>query len=171
MQISVVWIDMSVRIAYVKLIKMFILHPIQPCYCCPLEVWSLTWALTRQFHVPHYVSLSGGNSGIGKDTAVALAMRGARVIIACRDVDKAEKAVREIKFKSHSLNVLHMGLDLANLRSVREFCKSFLQREKRLDILINNAGEGVDLVEVSWCTKNIVTKERKVFLFNIKDLS
>lgn len=67
-------------------------------------------------------------------------MRGARVIIACRDVEKAEKAVREIKFKSHSLNVFHMELDLANLKTVREFCKNFLQREKRLDILINNAG-------------------------------
>ncbi|XP_071339875.1 retinol dehydrogenase 14 [Trachinotus anak] len=86
------------------------------------------------------VLITGGNSGIGKETAIALAMRGARVIIACRDLDKAEKAVREIKFKGHSLNVLHMELDLANLRSVREFCKSFLQREKRLDILINNAG-------------------------------
>ncbi|KAL7391649.1 hypothetical protein ABVT39_012059 [Epinephelus coioides] len=68
------------------------------------------------------VLITGGNSGIGKESAVALAMRGARVIIACRDLDKAEKAVREIKFKSHSLNVLHMELDLANLHSVREFC-------------------------------------------------
>ncbi|XP_056140202.1 retinol dehydrogenase 14 [Lampris incognitus] len=86
------------------------------------------------------VLITGGNSGIGKETAVALAMRGARVIIACRDVGKAEKAVRDIKSRSHSLNVLHMELDLANLHSIREFCKSFLQKEKRLDILINNAG-------------------------------
>ncbi|XP_017283287.1 retinol dehydrogenase 14 [Kryptolebias marmoratus] len=86
------------------------------------------------------VLITGGNSGIGKETAVALAMRGARVVIACRDQNKAEKAVREIKLKSHSLDVLHMELDLASLRSVREFCKNFLQKEKRLDILINNAG-------------------------------
>ncbi|CAL8297487.1 retinol dehydrogenase 14 [Gadus morhua] len=85
------------------------------------------------------VIITGGSSGIGKETAIALAIRGARVIIAGRDTDKSEKAVREIKFKSRSLNVSHMELDLANLRSVREFCKSFLQREKRLDILVNNA--------------------------------
>ncbi|KAM9810626.1 retinol dehydrogenase 14 [Neosynchiropus ocellatus] len=85
------------------------------------------------------VVITGGNAGIGKETAVAMAMRGARVIIACRDADKAEAAVRDIKFKSRSLAVLHMELDLANLRSVREFCKSFLQKEKRLDVLINNA--------------------------------
>lgn len=86
------------------------------------------------------VLITGGNTGIGKETAVALANRGARVIIACRDVEKAEKAVREIQSRSHSLNVLHMELDLANLRSVREFCLMFLQKEMRLDILINNAG-------------------------------
>ncbi|XP_046872019.1 retinol dehydrogenase 14 [Hypomesus transpacificus] len=86
------------------------------------------------------VLITGGNSGVGKETAIALAMRGARVIIACRDVDKAEKAVRDIKIRSHSVNVLRMELDLANMRSIRDFCKSFLQREKRLDILINNAG-------------------------------
>ncbi|KAM9743381.1 retinol dehydrogenase 14 [Menidia menidia] len=86
------------------------------------------------------VLITGGNSGIGKETAVALATRGARVVIACRDPEKAQKAVRDIKFKSRSLNVAHMELDLANLRSVKEFCKNFLQREKRLDILINNAG-------------------------------
>lgn len=86
------------------------------------------------------VLITGGSSGIGKETAVALAMRGARVIIACRDVENAEKAVREIKFKSHSLNVLYMELDLANMSSIREFCKRFLQKEKRLDILVNNAG-------------------------------
>ncbi|XP_075881943.1 retinol dehydrogenase 14 [Nelusetta ayraudi] len=86
------------------------------------------------------VLITGGNSGIGKDTAVAMAMRGARVVIACRDPDKAEKAVREIKFKGHCLNVSHMELDLANLQSVRDFCRRFLQKEKRLDVLINNAG-------------------------------
>lgn len=68
-------------------------------------------------------------------------MRGARVIIACRDVDKARKAVKEIKARSHSVNVHYMELDLANMRAIREFCTSFLQKEKKLDILINNAGE------------------------------
>ncbi|XP_061788204.1 retinol dehydrogenase 14 [Nerophis lumbriciformis] len=85
------------------------------------------------------VLITGGCSGVGKETAVALAMRGARVVIACRDPDKAEKAVREIKFRSRSLLVVHMELDLANLRSVRDFCETFLRQEKRLDVLVNNA--------------------------------
>ncbi|KAF4112807.1 retinol dehydrogenase 11 [Onychostoma macrolepis] len=86
------------------------------------------------------VLITGGNAGIGKETAVLLALRGARVIIACRDEEKARKAVREIKARSHNMNVLYMEVDLANMRSVREFSKTFLQKEKRLDILINNAG-------------------------------
>ncbi|MEQ2197707.1 hypothetical protein XENOCAPTIV_002229 [Xenoophorus captivus] len=86
------------------------------------------------------VLITGGNSGTGKETAVALATRGARVIIACRDPEKAEKAVREIKVQSRSFNVFHMELDLANLRSVSEFCKTFLHKEKSLHILVNNAG-------------------------------
>lgn len=80
-----------------------------------------------------------------------MAMRGARVVIACRDPDKAEKAVREIKSKSHCLNICHMELDLANLQSVRDFCRRFLQREKRLDILINNAGEAFYLSSLTLC--------------------
>ncbi|XP_050966669.1 retinol dehydrogenase 11 [Labeo rohita] len=86
------------------------------------------------------VLITGGNAGIGKETAVLLAMRGARVIIACRDEEKARKAVREIKARSHNMNVLYMEVDLANMKSIREFSKTFLQKEKRLDILINNAG-------------------------------
>ncbi|KAJ8415366.1 hypothetical protein AAFF_G00423460 [Aldrovandia affinis] len=86
------------------------------------------------------VLITGGNAGVGKETAIALAIRGARVIIACRDTERSEKAVREIKRTSHNVNVIQMELDLANLRAIREFCKTFLQREKRLDILINNAG-------------------------------
>lgn len=74
-----------------------------------------------------------------------MAMRGARVVIACRDGNKAERVVREIKFKSHCLNVSHMDLDLANLQSVRDFCRRFLQKEKRLDVLINNAGDAFRL--------------------------
>uniref|UniRef100_A0A3B5LNV9 Si:dkey-174n20.1 n=1 Tax=Xiphophorus couchianus TaxID=32473 RepID=A0A3B5LNV9_9TELE len=65
---------------------------------------------------------------------------GARVIIACRDPEKAEEAVREIKLQSRSFNVFHMELDLASLLSVRDFCKKFLQKEKSLHILVNNAG-------------------------------
>uniref|UniRef100_A0A8C5RXB0 Uncharacterized protein n=1 Tax=Laticauda laticaudata TaxID=8630 RepID=A0A8C5RXB0_LATLA len=93
----------------------------------------------------------GGNSGIGKATAVDLARRGARVILACRDKAKGESAVYDIRrvskarpflscFESGNSEVILMILDLASLNSVRAFAQSFLASEPRLDILINNAG-------------------------------
>ncbi|XP_041757544.1 retinol dehydrogenase 14 [Coregonus clupeaformis] len=123
-------------------LKMYILFTIITSLVCYLI---LKWMKKRRYCTDlkrldgNTVLITGGNAGIGKETAVALAMRGARVIIACRDVDKAEKAVREIKIRGHNVNIHHMELDLANMCSIRDFCKTFLQREKRLDILINNA--------------------------------
>ncbi|KAG8455753.1 hypothetical protein GDO86_001807 [Hymenochirus boettgeri] len=83
---------------------------------------------------------SDGISGIGKETAIALAKRGARVIIASQDEEKGESALRQIKRESVSMNVKLVYLNMANLQCIRNFCKEFLQNEKRLDILINNAG-------------------------------
>ena len=87
------------------------------------------------------VFLSGANTGIGKETAVDLARRGARVILACRSKDKAEAAVEEIKQRSGNEDVVFKKLDLSSLASVRTFAQEFLQEESRLDILINNAGK------------------------------
>ncbi|XP_071400166.1 dehydrogenase/reductase SDR family member 13-like isoform X1 [Centroberyx affinis] len=83
---------------------------------------------------------AGANTGIGKTTALDLARRGARVILACRDRRRAEVAVQEIKKETGNSEVLFMQLDLASLQSVRSFAESFLQSESRLDLLINNAG-------------------------------
>ncbi|KAI4880255.1 hypothetical protein NFI96_034047 [Prochilodus magdalenae] len=86
------------------------------------------------------VVVTGSNTGIGRETAVDLARRGARVILACRSKVRAEAAVAIVKRESRSSNVACMQLDLASLKSVRSFAETFLKTEKRLDILINNAG-------------------------------
>ncbi|XP_054857502.1 dehydrogenase/reductase SDR family member 13-like [Eublepharis macularius] len=86
------------------------------------------------------VLLTGGNTGIGKATAMDLARRGARVILACRNKERGETAVYDIRRESGNNEVLFMSLDLANLSSVRSFADAFLRSEPRLDILINNAG-------------------------------
>ncbi|XP_039221488.1 dehydrogenase/reductase SDR family member 13-like isoform X2 [Crotalus tigris] len=85
------------------------------------------------------VLITGGNVGIGKATAVDLARRGARVILACRDKARGESAVCDIRRESGNSEVILMILDLANLNSVRAFAQTFLKSEPRLDILINNA--------------------------------
>ena len=86
------------------------------------------------------VVITGGNTGIGKETAVDLAKRGARVIIGCRNVEKGTAALKEIQERSGSKDVFLLKIDLASLDSVRKFADKILNSEPRLDILINNAG-------------------------------
>ncbi|XP_052740718.1 retinol dehydrogenase 14-like [Bicyclus anynana] len=88
------------------------------------------------------VIVTGGNSGIGFETAKNLAERGARVIIACRSIPRGMKAAEEIIECTGNENVVHKYLDLSKFRSVREFCDSIYKTESRLDVLVNNAGAG-----------------------------
>ncbi|KAM3595263.1 uncharacterized protein V6R79_020768 [Siganus canaliculatus] len=84
--------------------------------------------------------VTGANTGIGKTTALDLARRGARVIMACRSRPRAEAAIQEIIQETGNNQVVFMELDLASLTSVRTFADDFLRSETRLDLLINNAG-------------------------------
>lgn len=86
------------------------------------------------------VIITGANSGIGKETAIELARRGAKVYIACRDMDRGEAAKKEIIQESASQNVFFWKIDLASFKSIREFAINFAREETKLDILINNAG-------------------------------
>ncbi|XP_061602522.1 retinol dehydrogenase 13 [Cololabis saira] len=86
------------------------------------------------------VLITGANTGIGKETALDMAQRGARVILACRDLTRARIAADEIRQKSGNGNVVVKKLDLASLQSVRDLARDVQETESRLDILINNAG-------------------------------
>lgn len=86
------------------------------------------------------VLITGANTGIGKETSRDLARRGARVVMACRDLTRAEQAAEEIRQSTGNGNVVIRHLDLASVYSVKQFAKDFLDSEDRLDILINNAG-------------------------------
>ena len=86
------------------------------------------------------VIITGANTGIGKATAIDLAKRNARVIMACRNDEKGEKAANQVRRESGSYNVEYRHLDLASLASVRQFAQEILQEEYPVNILINNAG-------------------------------
>ncbi|XP_076463726.1 retinol dehydrogenase 13-like [Babylonia areolata] len=86
------------------------------------------------------VIITGANTGIGKATAKELACRGARVILACRDQQKAQRARDEIVRDSDNQNVSVRHLDLASMESIRTFAAQMNDEEDRIDILINNAG-------------------------------
>ncbi|XP_013773390.1 retinol dehydrogenase 11-like [Limulus polyphemus] len=85
------------------------------------------------------VIITGGNTGIGKETAMELARRHARVILACRNQEKAKLASDDIVSLTGNKNVKIMKLDLSSQKSVRKFAEEFKRTNDRLDILINNA--------------------------------
>lgn len=84
------------------------------------------------------IIVTGANTGIGKETALDLAKRGAKVYLACRNLTKAKEAVKYISKKSGANNAVAVELDLASFKSIRSFCNSLA--ESRIDVLINNAG-------------------------------
>ena len=84
--------------------------------------------------------ITGSNSGIGFETARVLAGKGATVIMACRNLDKANPKAEEIRAAHPGCDVEVMRLDLSNLDSVRQFAEEFRAKHSRLDLLVNNAG-------------------------------
>src|SRR5579862_61245 len=86
------------------------------------------------------VVITGSNSGIGYESAVAFARKKARVIMACRSTDKAERARQDLLKRIPDGQVEILQLDLGNLKSVRSFAEAFNNKYDRLDVLMNNAG-------------------------------
>ena len=86
------------------------------------------------------VIITGGNSGIGRAAAVALARAGARVVITARSEQRGSAAVDDIRAASGSSAVELSVFDLADLSSVRAGAADLLVRCPRIDVLLNNAG-------------------------------
>ena len=86
------------------------------------------------------VVVTGGNSGIGKEAAVALAAMGATTVITARDAGRGAAALDEVRRRSGRDAVEVMPLDLADFASIRAFAAQLLDTHDRLDVLVNNAG-------------------------------
>ncbi|RAV18022.1 short-chain dehydrogenase [Mycolicibacterium sp. GF69] len=84
--------------------------------------------------------VTGANSGLGYDTAAALAGKGAQVVLAVRNLDKGAEAMERIKAASPSAVVTLQELDLSSLDSVRRAADELRAAYPRIDLLINNAG-------------------------------
>jgi len=85
------------------------------------------------------IIVTGANTGIGFEEAKALAARGARVLLACRDVDKGEAAIARIRRTVPDADCAVLPLDLADLDSIRA-AAAIAVGEPRVDVLLNNAG-------------------------------
>ena len=86
------------------------------------------------------VVITGPTSGFGKEIAVQLALSGAEIVLACRDVQLGENTADEIARRSVAKNCVVMQIDTSNQKSIHEFSRQFCKRYSRLDVLINNAG-------------------------------
>jgi NAD(P)-dependent dehydrogenase (short-subunit alcohol dehydrogenase family) len=86
------------------------------------------------------VLVTGGNTGIGKETAVQLAQQGAVVGITSRDAAKGAAAVADIQARGKTAKVELFSLDLGSFGSIRQCAADVLARWDRLDVLVNNAG-------------------------------
>ncbi len=86
------------------------------------------------------VIVTGANSGIGKETALELARKGARVVMICRNPDKSRPVQEEIIRETGNRQVDLLLADLSLQSEVRRVAQEFLGKYDRLDVLVNNAG-------------------------------
>ncbi len=86
------------------------------------------------------IVVTGANSGLGFETALAVARAGAHVVVACRDQLRGAGAVDRLLIEAPGAEVELGELDLADLTSVRTFAADFAAGHDRLDALVNNAG-------------------------------
>ena len=102
---------------------------------------SATWSADDIGDLTGHVTLvTGANSGIGYETAKALADHGAHVILACRDQEKGRRARDKLESELDRSSLELLPLDLADLASVRRAAETVRATHARLDVLVNNAG-------------------------------
>ncbi|HXY79063.1 MAG TPA: SDR family oxidoreductase [Candidatus Bathyarchaeia archaeon] len=93
--------------------------------------------------------VTGANSGIGKETALELARMGARVVLVCRNPEKGEAALADIRREARSAQLDLMIADMSSFASVRALAAQIREKCPRLDVLINNAGAAVPVRALS----------------------
>ncbi|KAF2894545.1 hypothetical protein ILUMI_11624 [Ignelater luminosus] len=123
--VALLFITFLSTIVSLVILKIYLLLTVGKCYC-------------NVYLNGKTALITGGNSGLGYETALALAGRGCRVIIA--DQDDCEESKRNIIAQTGNSNVVTKKFDLTSLQSVRELAKDINNNEERLDFLINNAG-------------------------------
>ena len=93
--------------------------------------------------------ITGANSGVGYESTLVLAEKGATVIMACRNLAKGQRSLDSIKQAVPAAKLDLMELDLASLTSIKAFANAFKSKYDKLDVLINNGGPIIALRNVT----------------------
>ncbi|KAB7498001.1 Retinol dehydrogenase 13 [Armadillidium nasatum] len=117
------------------------------------------------------VIVTGASAGIGKEAAYDFAQRGARVILACRNLEKAERIQDWIVESTGNKDVICRHLELSDLDSVRKFAKETIEKEKRLDVLVNNAGRTVGVKNFLSMDMNLIVKSSPSRIINVSSIA
>ncbi len=107
--------------------------------------------------------VTGSGSGIGYETALALAKKGAKVIIITRSLEKSALVVDKIKSESGHDQVEGYAIDLSSQRLIRSGCREIINKNPVIDVLINNAG--------TWFSKLSFTEENIETVFAVNHLA
>jgi len=86
------------------------------------------------------VLITGANSGIGKATAIGLAELGATIVMVCRNLERGQAALNEIKESTGNCNIDLLIADLSSQEQIRNLAREYKSKYQKLDVLINNAG-------------------------------
>lgn len=129
----------SLIIAISAIIAFILLIVIMRCFYFNRPYTQLTHSM-----IGKTIIVTGCNTGIGKETAIELIRQGARVIFACRDENKAQAVIDQIKPPLQKDLATFIKLDLSSFISIENFVEKFKTEFNKLDILINNAGAFFD---------------------------
>jgi short-subunit dehydrogenase len=116
---------------------------------------------TVKTHQPIGV-VTGANSGIGKEIALGLAQSGVHVVMVCRDINRGEAALQDIKTATQSNSIDLLIADLSSQSDIRRLAQTIHDNYSSLDLLINNAGfflpqraESVDGIEMTLVSQSL----------------
>jgi len=107
--------------------------------------------------------ITGATSGIGKETALALARLGATIVFTARDEERGKTVRKELIDRSSNNDIDYLFCDLSSLQSVKDCSQAFRSSHSRLDVLINNAG--------TWEKKRILSKDGIELTFAVNHLA
>jgi NAD(P)-dependent dehydrogenase (short-subunit alcohol dehydrogenase family) len=118
--------------------------------------------------------VTGATSGIGLVTARELARQGAHVVLVGRNRDKCNAAVRQLQVQTGSQQVEVLLADLSSQQQVRNLARQFRERQRRLDVLVNNAGgiwmtrrETVDGLEMTFAVNHLAYFQLTLLLLDL----